>query len=91
MSQVPSTSDLPGGKDVNPWGPCPAKPGLEEEEGGGLSRRGRGRREPAVTYICSRWAPLVHQQSIQSLGQRTAAGHEEEGAAGRLEAGCAPR
>ncbi|KAJ8778553.1 hypothetical protein J1605_013522 [Eschrichtius robustus] len=91
MSQDPSTSDLPGGEDVNPWGPCPAKPGLEEEEGGGLSGRGRGRRDSAVTYICSRRAPLVHQQSNQSLRQCTAAGHEEEGAAGRLEAGCAPR
>lgn len=38
---------------MNPGGPCPAKPGLEEEEGGGLSGRGRGSRDSAVTYICS--------------------------------------
>ena len=43
MSQDPSISDLPGGEGGNPGGPCPAKPRLEEEEeGGGLSGRGRG-------------------------------------------------
>lgn len=35
-------------------------------------------------------APPVHQQSIQSLGQRAAAGNREEGADRRLEGSSAP-
>lgn len=70
MPRDPPVADLLRGEGTSPGGPGPAKPGLEEEEGGGVSGGCRGSPQSVQRPTSPPSAP-AHPQSRQSPWQQT--------------------
>lgn len=70
MPRDPPVADLLRGEGTSPGGPGPAKPGLEEEEGGGVSGGAEGARR-----VCSDLRLLPALRPTRSPGRAPGSKH----------------